>query len=234
MTVYFPRLSGQGGVRALAIRTTCLSIAAACLAAGAAQALTIPASLVVDNDFAIFSGTSTSVNTLLYQNNEPLTLQYNDQLSNPISLTIPTGDTMLYLLAMDGGTIAEAAGLINNKDITTLGASMSSLVTSYLTGYNLSTVSDGSYDASVADVNAALANLSWGSPNLGCYTACNYFSLPNSFLYDVDQARLFRFNTSDVLPTTPAPLPVAGALASLPIVRRMRRLRARIRPAAWQ
>jgi hypothetical protein len=38
------------------------------LSAGSAKALSVQ--IVVDNDFALFSGTSTSINALLYQNND--------------------------------------------------------------------------------------------------------------------------------------------------------------------
>ena len=53
-----------------------------------AQALNIQ--IVVDNDFALFSGTSTSINTLLFQNNISWYTQLDYQ-NNPIP-DAPAGD----------------------------------------------------------------------------------------------------------------------------------------------
>jgi hypothetical protein len=76
--------------------------AAQALSAGSAKALTIQ--IVVDNEFALFSGTSTSINTLLYQNN-CVWLYWQGGLQ--VIADALASDNIYYLLAMGGGGGAE-------------------------------------------------------------------------------------------------------------------------------
>lgn len=77
------------------MRSLCIGFSMAPLLVAPAKALNIQ--LVVDNDFALFSGTSTSVNTLLYQNNNTWPQQLVPQ-SNPIANAPPRAIIIITFL----------------------------------------------------------------------------------------------------------------------------------------
>jgi hypothetical protein len=193
----------------------------AVLAAGisGAQAQSFTVQIIADNDFAIFSGSATSVNNLLYQNN----YDWPDQLNNlsTISFDLPAGDTTFYVLGMGGGGTENISGTINGIDMTSINVSMSSDLSSYLTGYFTgsspsSSVTDGTYNASLSDVQTAFPNLTWGSPTPTGPGDDVAARSPNGhgFHFDDSTAHLFSFNASDV-GITPTPEPSTMALAGL-------------------
>jgi hypothetical protein len=93
---------------------SCFSLGAAqALSAGSAKALAIQ--IVVDNDFVLFSGTSTSINTLLYQNN---CVWLYGQGDLQIIADALASDNICYLLAI-GGVAEEAFGSIDIINLTT-------------------------------------------------------------------------------------------------------------------
>jgi hypothetical protein len=173
--------------------------------------------LVADNDFAVFGGTAASVNDLIYQND----YSWPDQIDNLSTLTfdLPSGDTTFYVLGMGGGGQENISGTINDIDITTLDdISMSSDLSAYLTGYLSNgvadpSVADGTYNASLADVQAAFPNLTWGSPSINSSDNVIQIASPNGvgFDFDSDTAHLFSFSASDV-GVTPAPEPSGWAV----------------------
>jgi hypothetical protein len=188
--------------------------------------------LVADNDFAVFGGTATSVNDLIYQND----YSWPAQLGNlsTLSFDLPQGDTTFYLLGMGGGGEENISGTVNGIDITTLGdISMSSDLSTYLTGYLVSdgmggyvpdgiggfltdpSVAAGTYDASLADVQTAFPNLTWDSPTIN-YTDGVIQSSPNHEGFDFadSTAHLFSFSASDV-GVTAAPEPSTWALVAV-------------------
>lgn len=57
--------------------------------------------IIADNDFAVFGGTSNSVNDLIYQNDVSWPDQLNDL--STITFNLQDGDTTFYLLGMGGG-----------------------------------------------------------------------------------------------------------------------------------
>ena len=126
------------------------------MSVGAANASPFSIKMVADNDFAIFGGTATGINDLLYQNND----SWPSQIStlSTLTFTLPAADTMFYVLGMGGGGNENISGLINGVDMTSASVTMSSDIQSYL-GYNTSTVSGGTFDANLADVQAAFSQL---------------------------------------------------------------------------
>ncbi len=170
--------------------------------------------IIADNDFAVFGGTATSVNDLIYQNDAG----WPDQLNNLSTITfdLQPGDTTFYLLGMGGGGQENISGTVNGVDITTINVSMSSDLSPYLAGYDLGAVAAGTYDASLSDVQTALPNLTWGSPTFN-NTDYVITQSPTGQGYDFASgtAPLFEFNATDVgVAPTPEPstsLLLAGA-----------------------
>ncbi len=192
------------------------------LSAGSAKALNIQ--IVVDNDFALFSGTNTGVNTLLYQNN----VVWNSQGLLEAIADAPSTDNVYYLLAMGGGSPEEAFGTIGNINITTAtGVKVSNNLEGSLSGYSLGAVTDGSYTPSLVDVQAAFPTLTFSAPPApGCATVCNNFpglSNGQSFLIDGGTAVLFAIPYGGSPAAVPGPLPIFGVLSAFQVSRRIRR-----------
>lgn len=166
------------------------------IAAGSASAFSIR--IVGDNDFAIFGGTATGINTLLYQNN----MIWMDQIPalTTLTFTLPATDTTFYVLGMGGGGEENISGLVNGVDMTDIPVSMSSAMQSFLTGYNTSTVTSGTYNVLLSDVQTAFSQLTWGAPVLDTDDTVIAAAAPNKkgFHFDNATAHLFRFDASDV------------------------------------
>jgi hypothetical protein len=166
--------------------------------------------IIADNDFAVFGGTATSVNDLIYQNDAG----WPDQLNNLSTITfdLQPGDTTFYLLGMGGGGEENISGTVNGVDITTISVSMSSDISLYLGGYDLGAVAAGTYDASLSDVQTALPNLTWGSPTINNSDyVITQSPTGQGFHFDDSTAELFEFNAVDV-GVTPTPEPSTGLL----------------------
>lgn len=184
--------------------------------AGYASAFTI--SMVADNDFAIFGGTSTSINNLLYQNNVDWYTQV-PQLST-LSFNLAPSDTTFYVLAMGGGGPEEnISGKVNGVNITTIPVSVSSNVASFLSGYNLGAVAAGTYNANLADVQTAFTQATWSSaaPSLNTtQTVIQAAGFGSGYRFDTGTAHLYRFDAFSVnVPTTRVPEPAGFALLGL-------------------
>lgn len=184
-----------------------------------ARAQSFSMQIIADNDFAIFSGSSTSVNNLLYQND----YGWPDQLNNlsTFSFDLPLGDTTFYVLGMGGGGTENISGTINDIDMTSINVSMSSDLSSYLTGYFTdgspdSSVADGTYNASLSDVQTAFPNLTWSptTPTDGSDDVAAQSPNGQGFHFDDSTAHLFSFSASDV-GITPTPEPSTLALAGI-------------------
>jgi hypothetical protein len=190
------------------------------LSAGSAKALNIQ--IVVDNDFAIFSGTSASVNALLYQDNDGWPSHGLRSIANPSA-----GDNIYYLLAMGGGGYEEAFGTIGTFNLTTAtGVKVSNNLASYLSGYNLTAVAQGSFDASLIDVQTAFPALTFAAPPApGCGPICGLrpsISNGQSFAFSSGSAVLFAIPFGSPAPV-PGPLPIFGVLSAFQVSRRIRR-----------
>ncbi len=197
------------------------------MSVGAANASPFSMRMVGDNDFAIFGGTATGVNDILYQNN----VIWNTQIStlSTLTFTLPAADTMFYVLGMGGGGQENISGLINGVDMTSASVTMSSDTQSFLTGYNLSTVSGGTFNANLADVQTAFSSLTWGAPTTNTTDTVIQYS-PNQigFHFADSTAHLFAFSSMAVgvnpgLGAVPEPSSIALSLiglASLMLLRR--------------
>jgi hypothetical protein len=175
---------------------------------------TISMQIIADNDFAVFSGTDTSVTSLLYQNN----VAWPDQLTNLSSLTfdLAAGETTFYVLGLGGGGNENISGTINGVDLTTIPVLMSSDIGPFLTGFEAETnssgggsVADGTFDASLVDVQAALTSLTWGAPTptTGVDFVASQSPTGQGFHFDPNTAHLFQFSASDVNAESPTPEP---------------------------
>ncbi len=180
-----------------------------------ARALNIQ--IIADNDFALFSGTSLNVNTLLFQNH----FSWYDQLaaqSIPLP-SVPAGDTHFYLLAMGGGSPEEVMGTIDGVNITTIADIMiSDDFSTSLSGFTLNSVEDGTYNVALSDVQAVFSTLNFHAPTVGCDYVCKWHygaaASNQSFLVGTG-AQLLAFRV-------PGPLPAAGLVAALHASRKIR------------
>lgn len=199
------------------------------MSVGAANASPFSIKMVADNDFAIFGGTATGINDLLYQNN----VDWSSQILTLSSLTftLPAADTMFYVLGMGGGGEENISGLINGVDMTSASvlATMSSNIQSYL-GYNTGTVSGGTFNANLSDVQTAFSHLTWGAPSIDTNDTVIVAAAPNhiGFHFDDSTAHLFAFSSRAVgvdpgPGAVPEPSSIALALIGLASLMRLRR-----------
>ena len=166
--------------------------------AGAANAFSI--SMVGDNDFAIFSGTSTGINHILYQNN--VTWMAQIPALSVLNFALPTGDTKFYVLGMGGGGPEEnISGTVNGVHMTAASVSvlMSQDIRSFLTGYNDGDVANGTYNVNLADVQTAFSQLVWGAPDLNTsQTVIVAGGFGSGYRFNTSTAHMFSFNAADV------------------------------------
>jgi len=200
-------------MRKLFFKPLRFAILGVALSAGAtvAHGQSFSMEIVADNDFAVFAGTSSSVTELLYQND----YSWPDQINNlsTLSFDLQNGETTFYLLGMGGGGEENISGTVNGVDITTIGdVLMSSDIGPSLTGYEAQssggTVADGTFDASLTDVQAAFSSLTWSAPSPNTSDAVIQLASPNGVGFDFPSqtAELFSFSTADVgVTATPEP-----------------------------
>jgi hypothetical protein len=160
--------------------------------------------IVADNDFAVFTGTTSSVSRLIYQNN----VSWPGQIAAASlqSFTLLPKETTFYLLGMGGGGQENISGTVNGVDITSIPVLMSSDLSSMLTGYNLPAVADGSYSPTLTDVQAAFPGLTWGPPTVTTSDTVVQLAAPNGIGYHFapGTAHLFEFSAAS-LSATPEP-----------------------------
>ncbi len=195
-----------------------LLFASCLLSAGSVSATPFSIEMVADNDFAIFSGTSTGINNLLYQNN----VDWYAQVASisTLSFNLAAGDDTFYVLGMGGGGSQEnISGLVNGVNMTdpSLSVSMSSDISSLLSGYNLSGVASGSYSAQLIDVQNAFSQTTWSSAssNLNStQTVINAAGFGSGYRFNTGTAHLFSFDAVDVN-VEPVSAPASLALFTL-------------------
>ncbi len=164
--------------------------------------------IIADNDFALFSGTTTSVNHLVYQNDA----SWPDQLSSLLtfSFTLQTGDTTFYLLGLGGGGNENISGTVNGVDLTNIAVRMSSDVGPFLTDFETrqSTVADGTFNVVLSEVQAAFPFLTFGgtTPTSEADDVAAQSPSGRGFHFDPSTAHLFEFSAAAVDATsTPEP-----------------------------
>ena len=175
---------------------------------GSVAATPFTISMVADNDFAIFSGTSAGINNLLYQNNVTWTAQI--PALSTLSFNLAAGDDTFYVLGMGGGGFEEnISGEVNGVNMTdsSVSVSMSSNLAGALSGYNLSSVANGTYNVILSDVQNAFGGLTWGSPTVNSsQTVIQQAGFGSGFTFSTGTAHLFAFDAGDVnVPTVPEP-----------------------------
>ena len=177
--------------------------------AGVANATPFTISMVADNDFAIFGGTATSINNVLYQNNVDWYSQI-PQLSTMTFNLAPT-DTTFYVLAMGGGGPEEnISGKVNGVNITSIPVLVSSDVSSFLNGYNLGAVAAGIYTANLSDVQTAFTQASWSAPTLNTtQTVIAAAGFGSGYSFATGTAHLYRFGAVSVDVNVPEPAGIA-------------------------
>ena len=178
--------------------------------AGFANATPFTISMVVDNDFAIFGGTATSINNVLYQNN----VVWNSQISllSTMTFNLAPTDTTFYVLAMGGSWQENISGEVNGVNISSIPVSVSSDIRAFLTGYNLGSVTDGTYSANLSDVQTAFASASWTSaaPTLNTTdVVISAAGFGSGYHFDDSTAHLYRFDAVSVGVNVPEPSGIA-------------------------
>lgn len=182
--------------------------------------------IVTDNDFALLTGTATSITRLVYQSD----VEWPTQISNASSfdLSLAAGENTIYILAMGGGGDENVSGRINGIDISTLSnLQMSTPVQGYLSGYNPSDVAAGTYNASLPDLQNAMPNLTWFTPTPGSGGVIEASGFALGYPFADSSAVLLRFGASDVGVPDGVPEPsalslLAIGLGGLAILRRRR------------
>ncbi len=176
------------------------------LSTGSASAGPFNISMVADNDFAIFSGTSTSIDALLYQNDE----SWPDQIGTiaNLSFNLAAGHDTFYVLGMGGDPVGPGAGQenisgevngVNMTDASVI-VSMSSDLGPSLSGYYAANdVAAGTYDVSLSEVQAAFSGLTWGAPTVNSSQAVIVAGgFGSGFIFNRSTAHLFSFAATDV------------------------------------
>lgn len=190
-----------------------IAVSLGLISVGSANAIPFSISMLGDNDFAIFGGTATGINDILYQNNAIWPAQI--PALTTLTFDLPAGDTMFYVLGMGGGGPEEnISGTVNGVNITSASVSvlMSSAIQSHLTGYNAADVTSGAFNVNLADVQTVFSSLTWGAPDPNTtQTVIVAGGFGSGFRFDTLTAHLFSFSAADVevVPTVPEP----GSLA---------------------
>lgn len=178
------------------------------LFAGSVNAASFTMSMVVDNDFAVFTGTASSINNLLYQNN----VVWNSQIAQLSTQTfnLAAGDDTLYVLAMGGGWQENISGTVNGVNITSMLVSQSANINSFLTGYNGFTVTNGTYNALLSDVQNAFNSTTWSAPVLNTTDiVIQAAGFGSGYHFEDTSAHLFKFHAGEANISVSEPVGVA-------------------------
>jgi len=189
-------------------KTTLAALLIGLFSIGSVSAAPFSISMVADNDFAIFSGTSSSINNLLYQNN----VGWPSQITalSTLNFNLAAGDNRFYVLGMGGGGPEEnISGTVNGVNMTNPSVTvlMSSNLAPSLSNYNFGgNVASGTYNALLSDVQSAFSGLTWGSPTLNStQTVIVQAGFGSGFIFSTGTAHLFAFEATEVNVSVPEP-----------------------------
>lgn len=199
-----------------------LVLAMAGMAIQAQPAPSFSMQIVADNDFAVFAGTANGITELLYQND----YSWSSQLNNlsTLNFSLQSGETTFYVLGLGGGGEENISGTINGVDMTSIPVQISSDIGPYLTDYESEnhegqTVDTGTFNVTLADVQAAFSSLTWSDATDYINTSDGVIlQSPNKIGFDfpASTAHLFQFS-ADSVGVTPVPEPTAFALTGVGI-----------------
>lgn len=211
------------------------TLACVTLSAGSAKALV--ASIVVDNDWALFSGTKTTIQTLLYQptgdlyNGIPGYTVYpagnphlvRNNLSGPLTFNPPASETYLWLMVSGDKATNTISGIVDGQSIPTWpGLEISSNLNTYFGDCS------GICTATLSQAQTALSsNPAFLSPTgplkpFSCDISRGWaWASPSCIDFGNNETRLLRFSRFDTN-KVPGPLPILGALAAFGTSRKLR------------
>jgi hypothetical protein len=215
---------------------TAWTLACVTLSAGSAKALV--ASIVVDNDWALFSGTKTTIQTLLYQPTGDLNNGipgytvypagnphlYQNNLSGPSTFNPPASETHLWLMVSGDAATNTISGIVDGHSIPTWpGLEISSNLNTYFGNCS------GICTVTLLQAQTALSsNPAFQSPT-GSLTpfSCDIsrgwaWASPSCIDFGNNETRLLRFSRFDT-DEVPGPLPILGAAAALGFSRQLRK-----------
>lgn len=212
-------------------KATLATLFASLLSMGTSSASAFTISMVADNDYAIFGGTSTSITSLLYQND----VSWYTQVANisAQNFALGAGEDTFYVLAMDGGGSADISGEVNGVNITdvSVGAEVSGNVASALSGYNPGQVASGIYSVTLSMAQTALAAAGpfvSAQPFINTTnTVITSSGFGSGFAYTSETAVFYRFEAGDVnvsVPSTPSLALMALGLVGIVLRSRRRTL----------
>ena len=212
------------------------TLACVTLSAGSAKALV--ASIVVDNDWALFSGTKTTIQTLLYQPTGDLDSGipgytvypagnphlYRNNLSGPLTFNPPASETYLWLMVSGDFATNTISGIVDGQSIPTWpGLEISSNVNTFFGNCS------GNCTVTLLQAQTALTSNPAFQPPTGSLTpfSCDIsrgwaWASPSCIDFGNYETRLLRFSRFDTN-EVPGPLPILGALAAFGTSRKLRK-----------
>jgi len=172
-----PRLGAAWGCVAMILATIMFGGVSQIEASGVPNAPTFSSGsirIIVDNDYALFLGSSSTATSLKNQNN----VSWPSQITGATSLDIGGEGDYVYLVAMGGGGHENFGGTVNNVNMTTLSTMQRAvsgtacgratsggwfLMTSCISGYNSGAAAGGTQDVTLTQLQTALTGVTWGA-----------------------------------------------------------------------
>ncbi|MDP5460067.1 hypothetical protein [Alishewanella sp. SMS8] len=148
------------------LKTTLASVLLLGVSVGSASAAiigidtTYDFKLVADNDFALFSGTESKIEDLLFQNNFVWGSQIN-QNNTQFTYNSASPNSYIYIVALGGGGQQEnISGMINGVKITDVNPlwHLFTINTNVLPGSTPSNIASGAYSVQISDLNNLINN----------------------------------------------------------------------------